>query len=143
MSNLVTDWRLAVMAWLQTEFPDAEVDAGQKDGVNQRDVDLIRVWWPGWARSSRDASFATPTLHIRYFPSRSAKISDTEPRDPSDLEQAGTDLMIAFRDKRSVGDFVPGLACQITTVTVNDKPDQWYVEAVLQALTLHLATSAA
>lgn len=143
MSNLITDWRVAVQAWLVTSFPGADVAGGEQDGVNRGPKPLIVVWHPGWPVLPKDLSLATPTLLIRYFPTRSKQVSTTVPHDPSDLEQAEVDVMVAFKEKRKGGDFVTNLACFISSATPNYAPDKWYVQFTLQAISLHLATEAA
>jgi hypothetical protein len=142
-SNLITDWRTAVQAYLAAQFPDAEVRGGRDETVNRRDKDLILVFWPGWGELARDISFATPTLTIRWFPKLSKQPTLEQPRDESPLEQAASDLMTAMASKRKTGDFVANLACHVSRVTPNDDPAHWYVEATVQAYALNLAASGA
>ena len=142
-SDFITQWRAAVEAYLADQFPKAEVVGGSREGVNQRDKDLVAVWWPGWDELPRDITLATPTLTIRYFPSKSKLPKRENPRDPSALEQAAAGLMLAMRAKQKVGDFVPKLACGISRVVPVDLPEQWYVEATVTSFTFHLARNAA
>lgn len=142
-STFISDWREAVEAYLRTQFRDAEVVGGSRDGVNQRSKTFIAVWWPGWEQLPRDISLATPTLTIRVFPSKSKLPKSENPRDPSALEEAAVALMLAMRPKQKVGDFVPSLACGISRVVPVDLPDQWYVEATVTSFTFHLARNAA
>lgn len=142
MSNIITDWRVATMACLQAAFPESEVVAGEKAGVNRRADALIRVWWPGWAAVPRDIALANPMLLIRYFPTRSKQPGDV-PRDPSELEQASADIMAAFASKRKAGDLVANLACYVKSCVPNYADDQWHVEAQLQSITLNLAATSA
>lgn len=142
-ADFITQWRSAVQAYLDEQFRDAEVVGGHRDGLNQRNKDLIAVWWPGWDELARDVSLATPTLTIRYFPTKSKLPRSETPRDPSALEEAAVGLMLAMRDKRGVGDFVEKLSCRISRIVPVDLPDQWYVEATLASYTFHLASAAA
>jgi hypothetical protein len=139
VSNIITTWREAVVAHLQTLFPDADVISGQRTNVNRRDNPLIRVWSHDWTEMARDIQFATPTLTIRYFPTRSKQLAADETRDVGELEQARADLMAGFADKRKVGDLAAGLSCRITGTSTNDADDAWYVDATVTAYTLNLA----
>jgi hypothetical protein len=143
VSNLITDWRVAVQEHLATSFPDADVRGGEEISVNRRDKALICVWWPGWSAIPRDISLANPTLMIRYFPKRSKQPQTETPVDQSALEQAAVDLMVAMESKRKAGDFVENLACYLKDVVPNPAADRWCVNAIVQAYTLNLAASAA
>lgn len=143
MSNLITDWRAAVISYLSDQFPAATVKGGRDASVNREAQDQILVFWPGWPELPRDIALATPTLTIRYFPSLSKQPSTTSPRDEASLEQAAADLMLAMAPKRKAGDFVDGLACRISKCVPNADPAAWFVEATVQAYALNLAGSAA
>jgi hypothetical protein len=141
--NLITEWRSAVVAFLEDELAPATVRAGRDTKANREAADLILVFWPGWPELPRDIALATPTLTIRYFPSISKQPTTTSPRDEEPLEQAAVALMVAMAGKRKTGDFVDGLACRISKCVPNPDPAAWYVEATVQAYALNLAASAA
>lgn len=143
MSNLITEWRKAVQAYLEESFEGAEVKNGREIELNRREKDVILVFWPGWPELARDIAFATPTLTIRYFPTLSKQPPTTSPRDEGPLEQAAVGLMEAMATKRKAGDFVDGLACRIATCTPHSSTTDFYVESEVRAYALNLAASAA
>lgn len=144
MSSLITDWRKAIEAHLRSELDGVEVlPGGQREGPNRRDKPAVCVFWPEWRAVDRDIALADPHLEIRYWPPISRLQKNQNPRDPEPLEQAAVTIMLAFRDKRKVGDFVENLACYIQTATPNYDPDEWRVDFRVQSVTLHLATRAA
>lgn len=147
--SLITEWRQAVQARLEGQLADVTVVGGPPDvsfTQNQGKQDVIHVWWPGWQAMQADIALAQPTLLIRWYPLKSKKSGSmvANPDDPTSLEDAAVRLMEAMKDVRKFDDLVARVACYISQVTPVTAPaGSWYVEAVLQGVTAHLATSAA
>lgn len=143
MSNLITDWRVAVQDYLAAQFPAADVRGGRYDSVNRTKQDIIVVWWPGWPALQRDIALANPTLMIRYMPKLSKQPNRETPYDRSALEQAAADVMVAMQPMRKAGDFTDGVACYVASAIPNDRQDEWWVDFVVQGYAQHLAGSPA
>ncbi len=134
---MIHAWREGVFEYLTTTFDDADVVAGERDGVWRGEKDLIALWWPGWDERSRDISLAQPTLTLRYFPALSKQPSPDSPSDPSPLEEAADALLAAFpRDKQGANVFAANVACRITSIRPNYDPAVWRIDATMIAYTL-------
>jgi hypothetical protein len=134
---VINEWREGVKTHLATQFPDADVVAGERDGVWRGDNDLIAVWWPGWDERSRDISLAQPTLTIRYFPALSKQPPPDTPIDPAALEQAADALLAAFpRSTQAANVFATDVAARITSLRPNYDQALWRVEATMIAYAL-------
>jgi len=96
MSNLISDWRTALVARLQTSFPDAEVLSGQRADDVSRDKDRIAVFWPGTPEAS-EVNFVNPKMTIRYWAKRPKTTLKDVPHDDGPLEQAAWDLALALQ----------------------------------------------
>jgi hypothetical protein len=145
VTNVITDWRVAVIEYLAGEFAEADVFGGRqlRAGANRNAKDQIGVHWPGWPQLSRDIALATPKLVIRYWPKISKQPGTSTPRDPAPLEQAAVDLMVAMAAKRRPGDFTANVACHVADCIPNDDPEVWMVEATVEAFAMNLAVTAA
>jgi hypothetical protein len=141
VSTLLTSWRAALVAHLETAFPNAEVISGRRAGVS-RDLDRLCVFWPGWQEDAADVYFARPSMIVRYWPARSKQPTDN-PNDPGQLEQAAIDLMTSLETVQKPGDLVPNLYCRVARVTPDYDPEEWGVEAELTSWTVNLATQPA
>lgn len=132
-------WRQGVQTYLAAQI-NADVVAGERDGVHRGDKDLIAVWLPGWDELQRDIAIAVPTLLIRYFPTRSKQPAEDAPADPSPLEDA-VDTLIAKlgRPTQGVGFFTANLSCRLASAKPNYASDIWRVDASLIAYTLGAA----
>src|SRR5690348_9970945 len=101
MSNLITDWREALVAHLKTAFPEAEVLSGERPetaigrtgsaSAPSRDKDRICVFWPGMTNAA-DVNFTQPRMTIRFWKKHSKLALKPVPRDDGPLEQAAWDL---------------------------------------------------
>jgi hypothetical protein len=144
MSNVISDLREAIQAYLATPFPDpVQIAGGRGEGVNRDPFPKIRVWHPGYTPKPTNQTLAKPTLTLRYFPTLSKQPSVTEPRDQTALEQAEVDLLTAFAGKNRAGDFIDNVAVTVTGCVLNDDPARWYVEMTLTALMQNIAQPAA
>lgn len=135
---MIHAWRTGVFNYLVTTFDDdADVVAGEREGVHRGEKDLLAVWWPGWDERSRDISLAQPTLTIRYFPSIHRLPPNATPTDPGPLEQAADALLAAFpRSKQGANVFATDVACRITSIRPDYSPERWRVEASMVAYAL-------
>lgn len=134
---MISGWREGVVSFLTTEFADAEVVSGERDGRWQGESDLIAVWWPGWEQLTRDVMLAAPTLTLRYFPAVSKQPTTDTPADPSALEDAADALIAAFdRASQAVGFFTANLSCRLASLRADYRPDVWRLEGSLIAYTL-------
>jgi hypothetical protein len=141
MANVVSDWRQALVTALATSFPNAEVKSGQRQGVS-RDKDRINVFFGGWNRSQDRAVLAQPTMIVRAWKSDS-KIPDSAwPNDPTELEQLSIDLLAALRAIQALPTLTRPWFFNVDSVTIDEDPEEWGVEARLVAWTQNLATVA-
>lgn len=95
MSNVLTDWRTALVTLLGTTFPSAEVVSGEpptSDTV-QRDKDRVWVWTGPLVADTRDVNDARPRMMIRYLKAQNVLLQNKqEPPDPAPIEQLMLDL---------------------------------------------------
>lgn len=132
MANLIGNWRAALVADLQLQFPDARVASGQRSGVN-RDQDLIAVFWPGTAEVEGRVVVGQARLLVRYWPKRPKIRDDQTPSDPAALEEAGWDLAAFLQTKQTAYTAHGVWFCRLVSCTPDYDPDEWAVEAVLIA----------
>ena len=140
MSNLLTDWRTQLVAYLAGEFPQAEVESGMRPQKPSRDKDRICVFWPGIGEAG-DINFANPVMTLRDFVKdpKTAPLKPT-PRDDGPLEQAAWNLMTALQPVRTTLDPQGRYYFRVTSITPDR--DEWGVEAQLLAWTVNPATVA-
>lgn len=137
MSNLITDWRKAVMAQLDENLQDGifEVLAGERDGLS-RDRHLACVFAPPLVTDGANVSFARPALIVRAWvpkPKISATLTDS-PADPEPVEQLMIDLAECLQQvERQPTIGISGLYSFVTQIRPDY--DDWGVEATLQAWT--------
>lgn len=145
---VIAEWLQGVQEYLADEFPTHTVRIGEpdeEDTQNQRDEDLILIWWEVSDQYARDIALATPIMFIRWLPTKSRKAPrTTNPDDPIVLAEAAEALMVAMKAKRRFGDFAEHVACHVSSVRPVTKPKgSWYVQATVQGVSPNLATSAA
>lgn len=130
MANVITLWRQAVVADLQAHYPDAIVESGRRTGTS-RDKDRITVRWPGEQEMSARVAIAEARLLIRYRVQNSKLSIADSPLDPGPLEEAGMGLADFLQTKQ--GEYVSTgvFNCRVVSVTPDDTPEEWSVEAVL------------
>lgn len=102
MSNVLTDWRVALQTLLSTTFVSSnlEVLAGERSGL-ARDRDRACVF-AGPLVPDADVNDARPKMTIRYwkkYPKVGTLSLDEEPVDPSALEQLMLDLAAMLQPK--------------------------------------------
>jgi hypothetical protein len=132
MSNVLSDWRSALVSALTTAFPDAEVKSGKRTGVS-RDRDRINVFadpQPQGHLADRIV-VATPRLVVRYWKRRSELPPVDSPADPTELEQARQDLEEFVETHQASLGIADLWFFQLETIMVDDDPDEWGVEAKL------------
>lgn len=139
MSNLITDWREQLVAYLATQFPLAKVESGVRPPAPSRDTDLIAVFWPGIGEAA-NVNFANPTMTVRYWVKDPKTLLRPEPRDDSALEAAGIALMQALEPVQASLD--PQHRFYFRVVSIVPDREEFGVEAQLLAWTLNPATIA-
>lgn len=140
MSNLITDWRTQLVAYLKTQFPDAIVESGRRPDAPSRDNDRITVFWPGIGEAG-DINFANPLMTVRWFVKNPKTAPLThEPRDDGPLEQAAWDLMRALKPVCTTLDPDGRYYFRVTSI-VPDR-EEWGIEASLFAWTVNPASVA-
>ena len=121
-----TEFREAVRAELEADLGIA-FRAGVLDDVEARD-DVGCVFWDGRAEMAGQAATEVITLTVRLFKRARRGRQPNTPPDPSELEQASQDLILALRDKPNT--LGPWYA-RVTGVAPDY--DSWSVEATVLA----------
>lgn len=145
MANLISTWRLALVSYLTTEFPNADVLSGERTGVS-RDKPRICVFMPtdGLKQFERDGAMATVVMVVRYWPKRGKQPQPGSPLDPTDLEQAVWDLATSLEQVRSSGlSTSDDLTFEVPSIEPDYDPDEWGVEATLVGWTRNPAGAGA
>lgn len=140
MSNILTDWRQALVTHLKANLQDGdfEVRSGERDGES-KDRKLAVVFVPtAFAEESGDVNYARPPMVIRAWIPRSRQPRPTEPPDPEPIEQLMLDLMSCLQPVQTT--LVTGLYFRVTAV-IPDYAD-WGVQASLLGWTLNPASVA-
>lgn len=141
-ANLISDWRRALMSELKTAYPAAEVRAGRRTGVS-RDLVRIHVFSDGYQEVADRVVVANPVMLIRFWPDRS-KLPDSQPLDPTQLEQAMVDVMKLLQDRqeqieRSVDDL---WYFRVQSALIDEDPEEWGVEFRLLGFAKNVAAVA-
>jgi hypothetical protein len=139
VSNIITDWREQLVAYLAEQFPQAKVESGVRPPAPSRDKDLIAVFWPGMGEAA-NVNFANPTMTVRYWVRDPKMIPRREPRDDSALEAAGIALMQALQPVQATLD--PQRRFYFRVVSIVPDREEFGVEAQLLAWTVNPATIA-
>lgn len=117
MSNLITDWRTALVDLLEETFPAAEVLSGFRSGLS-RDRDRIAVFW---ARTPVDGNvnYLRPQIAIRFWPKQPRQPRNLREGqlDETPLEQAAWDLTNALMPVRTT--LVANLYFELAGITPN------------------------
>lgn len=134
MSNVITDWRKAVMAALDANLQGGSftVVAGDLDGPS-RDRKLACVFAPPVIIDSANVLFSRPVLIVRAWVPMPKTPKRQVPPDPEPVEQLMVDLMACLQPLQSLNIGANGLLANVTKVAP-DYPD-FGVEATLQAWT--------
>lgn len=135
-TSAVTEWRVALVAYLKLKFPHADVFSGEVEGV-QRNTNRIGVFWEDTEEASDDVNFALPRLTIRFWVAK-PKTSLKNPTDDTPLEQAAEDLAVALQ-------LVPVLSTRVSFRMTGVRPvrDEYAIEARLLGTMRNPATVAA
>ncbi len=143
MANVLTDWRVALVGALTTAFPapTTEVKSGQRSGVS-RDKARIAVFSGGYREDGSRVVVGIPVMIVRYWPKRSKQPATNNPADPSQLEEAAVALMTALRPFQASLGVTNLWFFRVESVTVDDDPDEWGVEATLVGMGKNMAVLA-
>jgi hypothetical protein len=136
VSNLITDWRAALVTLLTTAFPDAEVMSGQRVDEVSRDKARIAVFWPGTGESS-EVNFINPRMTIRFWAKHEKTLLKPVPADDGPLEQAAWDLATTLQPVlatllNETDPAYPGFYFRV--VQIDPVRDEFAVEAQLLGL---------
>jgi len=96
MSNLLTDWRVALKGVLKDTFPSADIYDGERPSKLARDRMVICIFAPPMVEWERDVNMAQPAMMIRVW-CPMPKNQTQSPRDPAPIEQAMMDLAHALQ----------------------------------------------
>lgn len=138
MSNILTDWRLALQAYLEANLPLPEngkawdIRAGEHDQVEPvRDRNLLVVFVPSFAPSP-DLLFASPPMTIRAWIPKSKQPKPVVPPDPAPLEQLAIDFTTTLQPVRA-SLLIGRLVFQIAEIQIDQ--ESWGVQVVLSSFT--------
>lgn len=133
MANHITDWRVALSNDLATQFPDAEIERGERTGKSV-DKDRIAVFWPGFQEQSGRVVVGETRLIVRYWPKQPKVKNNGSPQDPATLEEAAMDLAAFLQTKLTAYTAQGVWFFRVLSITPDYDPDEWGVEAVLLAM---------
>lgn len=143
MSNILTEWRQAVTAQLETNLQSGSftVLAGERDGVS-RDRKLACVFAPAMATDSGDVNFARPVLIVRAWVPQPKQPKNAAPQDPAPVEQLMLDLAVCLQAVQTptLASALDGFYAFVTQIRPDY--DDWGVEATLQGWTGNRAVRA-
>lgn len=136
MSNVLTDWRRAVITHLQTDLQGGafEVKPGQRDGAVKQaavgKVGLAVVWIAELGELSSDVAWATPPMFVRAWIARSKQPKIDAPADPEPVEQLMIDLAVSLQ-KVQVNILPPERNLYFRLARVTPDYADWGVQATL------------
>lgn len=135
MSNVITQWRQAVMAQLDEKLQDGEFDvvAGVRDGKPSRDRKLACVFAPPMKTNPGNVSFTRPVLIVRAWVPQPKTPKATSPQDPEPVEQLMIDLAVCLQAVQSLQIGIWGL--YVVDATFETDYDDWGVQATLEGWT--------
>jgi hypothetical protein len=142
MSNILTDWRLALIAHLETNLQGGifDVRSGERDeGLGSKDRPLAVVFTPT-IKDAANILFSSPPMLIRAWLPQSTQPKATAPRDPGPLEQLAVDLMTTLEPVQA--SLLPGRLFFHVAEIAFDYVD-WGVQATLSSFTGNPATGGA
>lgn len=136
MSNVLTDWRLALVAQLDANLQGGlfkgQIVSGELDGVQRRHVACVYV--PDMVTDGRDVNLSRPVMIVRAWLPDPKTPKRTAPPDPGPVEQLLVDLAACLKAVQVLPEIGPhGLWFFITEL----KPDRadFGVQATLRAWT--------
>lgn len=140
-SNLISDWRRALIAELKTAYPDALVTSGRRAGVSREQ--RITVFSDGYREDASRVVVAHPVMVIRYWPARGDTASAESPADPTELEQAAVDLMTLLEARQAqIESAVTDLwYFRPEQALIDEDPEEWGVELRLTGFARNVAVS--
>lgn len=140
-SNLISQWRRALISELKTAYPDALVTSGRRSGASA--IQRITVFFDGYGEDAGRVVVARPLMVIRYWPARGEIPAADDPADPTELEQAAVDLMTLLEARQSqIERGVTDLwYFRPQTATIDEDPNEWGVEVRLLGFAKNVAVS--
>lgn len=140
-ANMLSDWRRALISELKTAYPDAHVAPGRRSGVSRQQ--RIAVFSDGFKEEAGRVSVARPVMVIRYWPARGDLPTSEDPADPTELEQAGMDLLTLLEARqKQIESAVDDLwYFRPEQATIDEDPDEWGVEVRLIGFAKNIAVS--
>jgi hypothetical protein len=142
VSNILTDWRRALVDYLAENLQDGvfDVRGGTRTGVS-RDKHRACVFVPRIRQDDGNINFARPPMIVRAWPPKPKQPSSTSPPDPEPLEQLAVDLMATLQPvQTTLLPSEPGFYFWVVDVEIDDDLDEWGVQATLTAWTRNPAT---
>lgn len=142
-SNVISDWRRALVAELKTAYPDALVTSGRRSGVSREP--RITVFSDGYREQGGRVVVANPVMVIRYWPARGDTAAAESPADPTELEQASIDLLRLLEDRQSqIERAVTDLwYFRPESALIDEDPDEWGIEVRLVGFAKNIAVALA
>lgn len=139
MSNILTDWRQALVTYLDANLQsgDFDVRAGRRDGVS-RDKKLACVFVPAIVEDSGSVNFARPPMMVRAWIPKPKQPPGESPHDPEPLEQLAIDLMEILEPVQT--SLLAGLYFRVASVQIDY--EDWGVQATLTSWMVNPATVA-
>lgn len=136
MSNILTDWRQAVMSLLDTQLQGGSftVVAGKREGLS-RERKLACVFVPKF-QPDTNPNYARPPMVVRAWIKQPRQPKPDAPQDPEPLEQLTADLLELVQPVRTT--LVPDLYFEVAAI----EPDyeDWGVEMILASWMLNPGT---
>ncbi len=140
-SNLISDWRRALIAEFKTAYPDALVTSGRRTGVSREQ--RITVFSDGFREEAGRVVVARPVMVIRYWPARGDTAAAESPADPTELEQASVDLMTLLEARQTqIESAVTDLwYFRPEQALIDEDREEWGVEVRLAGFARNIAVS--
>lgn len=140
MANILTDWRVAVMARLDTQLQGGvfEVRAGERDGES-KDTKLVVVFVPPVRAEGGNVDWARPILLVRAWLPKPKQPRTGAPPDPAPIEQLMIDLMTTLEPIQEL-ELASGALYFFVTEVTPDYED-WGVQATLTGWMRNPATT--
>ncbi len=138
MSNILTDWRRALVALLASDLQGGsfKVVSRRRDGES-RDEKIACVFVPRIAQDEGNVNFARPPMVIRAWLPKPRTPKTEEQIDPEPLEQLAVDLCTLLEPVQTT--LVPNLYFWVASCDIDDQ--DWGVQASLVSWTLNPATT--
>lgn len=145
MSNILTDWRQAVIDHLDTNLQGGDwkgrVKAGERDG-GVRDRLLAHVFAPPVRADSGNVNFARPVLLVRAWIPKPRTPRNPNPLDPEPVEQLMIDLCTTLEAIQVLPTVGGGDGLYFFVTEISPDYEEWGVQATLSGWMRNPATTA-